>query len=162
MWTFALVHLRLADNNSLQLDPDNEVQPDVSVWIDETHGGNVRPTPEGVLTGAPELIVEVAASSEANDLHDKLRVYRRNGVHEYLVWLAYEQEIRWYALQDEEYRLLIQDEQGVLHSQVFPGLWLDPARFWAGDLADLLQVLQAGLTTPDHAAFIDSLQADHT
>jgi Uma2 family endonuclease len=37
------------------------------------------------VEGAPELIVEIAASSASYDLHDKLRVYRRNGVQEYIV-----------------------------------------------------------------------------
>jgi Uma2 family endonuclease len=151
--------LRMADNNSLQLDPDNEVQPDVCVWIDARFGGIVSATPRSKLTGAPELIVEAAASSAAYDLHDKLHIYRCNGVREYLVLSAYEQETRWYVLQDEEYHLLTPDEQGVIRSRIFPGLWLDPARFWAGDLAGLLDVLQAGLSTPEHAVFIQSLKA---
>lgn len=34
----------------------------------------------GGREGAPELVVEVDASSAAIDLHDKRRAYRRNGV----------------------------------------------------------------------------------
>ena len=48
--------------------------------------------------GAPELIVEIAASSAAIDLHDKLRSYRRNGVQEYEVWRVLEQQIDWFEL----------------------------------------------------------------
>ncbi len=33
-----------------------------------------------------ELIVEIAASTVSLDLHQKLNVYRRNQVQEYLVW----------------------------------------------------------------------------
>lgn len=40
--------------------------------------------------GAPERIVELAASSASYDLYDKLQVYRRNGVQEYLVWQVYD------------------------------------------------------------------------
>ncbi|MGB3239101.1 MAG: Uma2 family endonuclease, partial [Geitlerinemataceae cyanobacterium] len=47
-------------------------------------GGQSVISADGYVEGAPELIVEVAASSAAYDLHDKKRVYRRNGVREYL------------------------------------------------------------------------------
>jgi Uma2 family endonuclease len=47
-----------------------------------------------LLEGAPELIVEIAASTASYDLHDKLRAYRRNGVREYLVWVVLEEEFR--------------------------------------------------------------------
>ena len=43
--------------------------------------------------------------------------------------------------------------------QLFPGLYLDPARFWQGDLAGLLDVLRRGLATPEHAAFVERLRA---
>ncbi len=40
------------------------------------------------MAGAPELVVEVAASSASYDLHSTFHVYvyRRNGVREYVVW----------------------------------------------------------------------------
>ena len=38
--------------------------------------------------------MEVAASSASHDLHDKLNVYRRNGVREYLVWRTLDEEER--------------------------------------------------------------------
>ena len=41
--------------------------------------------PFDYIEGAPELIGEIAASRAACDLHDKLHIYRRNGVREYLV-----------------------------------------------------------------------------
>lgn len=111
------------------------------------------------LEGAPELIVEVSASSAAYDLHEKLRVYRRNGVQEYLVLLAHEQETRWFQLVEGEYKLMQPDKEGILHSQIFPGLHLHSDRFWSDDLAGLLKVLQAGLTTSEHRAFVAELQA---
>ena len=37
--------------------------------------------------------MEVAASSASHDLHDKLNVYRRNGVREYLVWRTLDERI---------------------------------------------------------------------
>ncbi|MEB3343019.1 Uma2 family endonuclease [Okeania sp.] len=45
---------------------------------------------DGYVEGAPELIVEISASSASIDLHDKLKAYRSNQVQEYLVWRFYD------------------------------------------------------------------------
>jgi|GEM_PF-6129912 Uma2 family endonuclease len=68
--------------------------------IDESAGGQTRLTAEGYLEGAPELVIEIAASSAALDLGDKKQAYRRNGVTEYLVWQVFENQIDWYSLTD--------------------------------------------------------------
>jgi Uma2 family endonuclease len=148
--------VRTADNATLRLDLDNELQPDVAVWLE---GGNAFVDDDDYLQGAPELIVEVAGSSAAIDLHDKLNAYRRNGVQEYLVLLTHEQETRWFRFENGETYRIEADEQGVLHSQVLPGLYFDTHRFWQGDLAGLLAVLQQGLASEEHAAFVKQLQA---
>jgi len=150
--------LEIADNATLRLDLDNEPQPDVSVWID---GGNAFVDDDDYLQGAPELLVEVAGSSAAIDLNQKLQVYRRNGVAEYLVLLTYEQEVRWYAFEQGETVQIEPDADGVLCSRVFPGLYLQPTRFWAGDLAGVLAVLRSGLATPEHAAFVARLRMNN-
>jgi Uma2 family endonuclease len=98
-----------------------------------------------------ELIVEIAASSASYDVHDKRRVYARNGVQEYLVLKTYEKEATWFVLREGVYELLQPDEQGILHSKVFPGLWLQPAALWASDLATMLAVAQEGLASAEHA-----------
>ena len=150
------------DNGTLRLDNDNEPQPDISVWIDETLGGQATVSDDDYLEGAPELLVEVAASTAAYDLHDKFHAYRRNGIQEYLVLQVYERQAVWYRWQEGAYSPLAPDEQGVLRSQIFPGLWLDPARFWAGDLAGVLAVLRQGLASAEHATFVQTLQARAT
>lgn len=150
--------VRAADNQSLRLDLENEVQPDVAVWLDETVGGQVHAPDSRIIEGAPELIIEIAASSAAYDLHDKLRVYRRNGVQEYLVLVVHEQQTLWHQWREERYELLAPDEKGVLKSDVFPGLWLNSPAFWDGDLAALLATLQEGLQTAEHAAFVGQLE----
>ena len=104
-------------------------------------------------------MVEVAASNASYDLHEKLRVYRRNGVQEYLVLLTHEQEIRWFYLVDGEYKLLLSNDTGVWQSQCFPGLHLHGNLFWADDMAGLLKWLQAGLTTAEHQTFVAQPQA---
>ncbi|MGL5064477.1 MAG: Uma2 family endonuclease, partial [Microcoleus sp.] len=59
------------------LDGDNEPQPDALLRIE--NGGNSRITDDDYVQGAPELIVEIAASTASYDLHDKKKAYRRNG-----------------------------------------------------------------------------------
>ena len=149
--------VQMADNATLRLDVDTEVQPDACMWID---GGRVQISEDDYLEGAPELIIEVAASSASYDLHDKLGAYQRNRVQEYLVLLAYEQRARWHVWADEAYQMLQPDEQGALRSQVFPGLHFHPSRFWAGDLAGVLEVLKNGLETTEHATFVRDLQQE--
>jgi Uma2 family endonuclease len=110
------------------------------------------------LEGPPELIVEVAASSASYDLHDKLRAYRRNGVQEYVVWRVYDRQIDWFQLISKEYIPLVLGDDGVVHSQVFPGLRLAVSALLTGDLALVLAELQKGIGTPEHAAFVERLR----
>jgi Uma2 family endonuclease len=146
------------DNATIRLDLENVVQPDAFLRLVAEKGGKTQVSNDDFLEGPPELIVEIAASSAAYDLHEKLRVYRRNGVQEYLVLLAYEQETRWFELLDDEYRLLSPAGDGTLRSRIFRGLYFQNDLFWADDLDGLLQVAQAGLASPEHAAFVSRLQ----
>ena len=150
------------DNVTLRLDFENEVQPDAVLRLEPALGGQSTVTEDDYLEGAPELIVEIAASSASYDLHDKRRVYARNGVREYIVAQTYEQYLDWFIWREGVYESLQADEQGVLRSEVFPGLWLQPATLWAGDLATMLAVLQEGLASPEHAAFVEGLKAKMT
>ncbi|MFN8492258.1 MAG: Uma2 family endonuclease [Caldilineaceae bacterium] len=151
--------LRAVDNTSIILNQKNEYQPDISVWIDETFGGQARVGESQMLEGAPELAIEIAASSASIDLKTKKKVYQRHGVREYIVLLAHERAIRWFVLQQGEYQLLLADQDGILRSRHFPGLWFDEKSFWGRDLAQLFTVLQQGLATPEHAEFVTQLQA---
>lgn len=148
----------LGDNVTVRLDYENELQPDALLRIETAAGGQSRLSEDDYIEGPPELIVEVAASSAAYDLHDKLRVYARSGVLEYIAVQMYEQEIDWFVLREGVYEALQPDKSGVIKSEVFPGLWLDTAAFWAGDLAQILAVLQKGLASSEHAAFLARLQ----
>lgn len=147
-----------ADNTTVRLDNENEVQPDAFLRLDPKFGGRSRITEDDYLEGPPELILEVAASSAAYDLNAKLRVYQRNGVQEYLAIQMYEQRIDWFVLREGVYEALKPDESGVLRSEVFPGLWLQPSAFWSGDLAGMLAVLQEGVKSPEHAELVERLR----
>jgi Uma2 family endonuclease len=135
----------VCDNTTVRLDAENEPQPDALLRIDQAWGGQSRISEDDYIEGAPELIVEIAASSASYDLHDKRRAYQRNGVREYLVWLTQEQDFRWYVLQEGEYELQSPDELGILRSQVFPGLQLAVTALLAGDMQRVLAVLQEGI-----------------
>jgi Uma2 family endonuclease len=133
------------DNTSLRLDLDNEPQPDAFLmWLPE-HGGQAKIDDEDYVAGAPELIVEVAASSVSYDLHVKLNAYRRNGVREYVVWRVEDRQIDWFVLRGGAYERLPAGADGVYRSEVFPGLWLDAEAMLAGNMLKVLQVVQQGL-----------------
>ena len=133
-----------ADNATIRLDLENEPQPDGLLRILESHGGQSRLDADGYVTGSPELVVEITASSVSYDLHEKKRAYHRNGVREYLVWLVEEERIAWWELKDGDYVLLEPDPSGILRSGVFPGLWLDAMALLRGDLARVLETVREG------------------
>ena len=149
----------VCNNATVRLDYENEPQPDAMLRLEPAHGGTSRVSEDDYVEGPPDLVVEVAASSAAYDLHEKLRSYQRNGVREYLVLQVYEQQVRWFVLREGAYVPLEPDEAGVLRSEIFPGLWLQSGAIWTGDLAQLLSVLQEGLASPQHAEFAKRLQA---
>lgn len=148
--------VQVADNSTIHLDLDNDPQPDACLYVRPSHGGQIKKE-NGFIVGAPELILEVSGSSVSYDLNAKLNAYRRNGVREYLVHRVYDGEFDWFILREGQYDRLAPDADGVLRSREFPGLWLKPDAMLAGDLAQVLQVLQAGLASPEHQAFLQRL-----
>ena len=104
----------------MRFDADNEPQPDALLRIEV--GGQSRISEDDYVEGAPELIVEIAASSASLDLHSKLKVYLRNQVQEYLVWRVYECQFDWFRLREGEYIQLEPNADGVICYQFFPGL----------------------------------------
>jgi Uma2 family endonuclease len=148
-----------AANATVRLDLDNEPQPDSFLCIAARAGGQTSISDDDYLVGAPELVVEVTASGASYDLHDKKRAYRRNGVREYVVWRTEDGALDWFVLRGGRYVRLRAGEDGVLRSEVFSGLWLDPAALLAGDVARVLACLQRGLASPEHAAFAARLRA---
>jgi Uma2 family endonuclease len=109
------------------------------------------------VEGAPELVAEVAASSASIDLGDKKRAYRRNGVQEYIVWRVFDRKIDWFQLEDDDYVSLPTDEQGIIRSHVFPGLWLDLSALLNGEMQQVLAVLQQGINSEEHQQFVQQL-----
>ncbi len=144
----------VGNNSTVRLDLDNEPQPDAVLFVP---GRQAAIGTDDYIEGAPELVVEVAASSAAIDLHDKKRAYRRNGVREYLVWRTLEQQFDWFGLQADEYVAQQPDENGIIRSQVFPGLWLAVSALLLGEMTTVLSVLQSGLNSTEHQEFVQQL-----
>jgi Uma2 family endonuclease len=128
--------VRLADNATVLLDARTEVQPDACLWREQP--GGPRLTPDHYIDGAPQLVVEIAASSASYDLHEKLRAYERNGVQEYVVWRVVDGMIDWFRLRDGAYTWVEPDESGIVDSTVFPGLRLHVPKMLNDDIAGVL------------------------
>jgi Uma2 family endonuclease len=146
------------DNTSAVLGNDSEPQPDASLLILPECGGQTR-VEDRWIRGTPDLIVEVASSSESYDLHEKRDDYERYGVREYLVYAARQERLYWWVRRGEGYEELQPGPDGVFRSETFPGLWLDAAALSQADGAKMHEVLRQGLATPEHATFVEKLQS---
>ncbi|MBD2260234.1 Uma2 family endonuclease [Pseudanabaena sp. FACHB-2040] len=147
----------VGDAPTVRLDLDNEPQPDAVLLIDEAAGGQSRLSEDDYIEGPPELVVEIAASSVAIDLHAKKQAYRRNGVKEYIVWQVLDQKLSWFYLEQGEYRELSADPDRILRSRIFPGLWLAVEALLAEDMRQVLAVVQAGVQSAEHGDFVQKL-----
>ena len=135
------------------MGPKDMPQPDIFLRILPAFGG--QSTDAGkYAAGAPELIVEVSGSSLSRDLGIKLDLYRRAGVREYLTVQLQPRAVIWRQLARSRYREIPADEDGVLRSRIFPGLWLDAQALSKGKLAG---AAERGLASPEHGAFVRRL-----
>lgn len=157
-YAIATPGVRSAVNSTARLGPDDVPQPDGLLRLLPECGGRSRVDDEGYLQGAPELVVEIAASSASADTRQKLATYRRAGVREYLVWRTEDGAVDWWKLEEDEYRPLPPDAAGLLRSGVFPGLVLNATALLADDGPGLLAALQEGLRGAEHAAFAAELR----
>jgi Uma2 family endonuclease len=129
--------VRVSGPATILLDRDNEPEPDAIMFKREA--GTATVSDSGYIVGAPELAVEIAASTRSIDLNDKFRAYRRNGVQEYLVWVTAEDRLFWFSLEDGDYVELQPDQSGLIESRVFPGLRLNVGALLNGDVAGVLR-----------------------
>jgi Uma2 family endonuclease len=149
----------VADNNTIRLDDENEPQSDISLFIPTNAGGQSTVSEDDYLTGAPELVFEVTASTRSYDLGIKKGVYEEFGALEYIVWRVQDEAIDWLLLRDGAYVRTAPDADDIFRSKIFPGLWLDWKALLTGDLARVFAVVQQGCATPEHKAFVERLAA---
>ncbi len=144
-------------NATTILGEESEPQPDLGLRILTAFGGHSRETEDDYVAGPPELLAEIAASSRALDLHAKRDDYRNAGVYEYVVVSVEEPELHWFDFQASE--MIRPNRQGISKSRVFPGLWIEVEALLARDRKRLLAILEQGLASRPHAAFVKRLQA---
>ncbi len=144
------------DNATNILGPESEPQPDACLLIGVPGLGQTRDQNE-YIAGAPELIVEVAASTEAIDLHRKRDDYERAGVREYVVVVLRQQRVVWWVSRNGVFEELPAGPDGIFRSEVFPGLWLDPVALLGQHRGRVQEVLRQGLATAEHASFVARL-----
>jgi Uma2 family endonuclease len=149
--------LGLIHQTTTILGENSEPEPDGGLYILPSHGGTCHSETGKTLTGAPEFVVEIANSTVAIDLNQKKRDYETFGVQEYLVILAPTQTVKWWELVEGEYQEIPVSGDGLLHSRVFPGLWLDPVGPFQATNRPLLHALRLGVMSPEFKAFASQL-----
>jgi hypothetical protein len=142
-------------NATTILGEESEPQPDNILRILADYGGQSS-IPEKYVCGAVELIVEVAVSSRAIDLHAKRDDYKKAGVIEYLVICVDPPELLWHHFTDDT--LLSPDKKGVIKSHVFPGLWVHAQALLDLDSAKLREVVEQRIASRPHGAFVRKLE----
>ena len=152
----------VGDAPTVRLDPMNEPQPDLVLFIDPDYGGRAKVTEDDYIAGSPELLAEIAASTVSIDLGTKKVAYERNGVQEYLVWRVLDRQMDWFWLQDGGYVDLLADADGITRSRVFPGLWLDRTALINDEMQRVMAVLQLGMASADYHQFIERLNSFKT
>ena len=149
---------RVRDHATAILSPTSEPQPDCALIIDPAYGGQTGYSEDGYATGPPELIVEVASSSESIDLNAKRRDYEQAGVLEYVVVVVRQRVVRWFRLHEAVYQEVVTPDDGILKSATFPGLWLAAEALVQLDGAAVMEALRQGLARPEHQAFVQQLR----
>jgi hypothetical protein len=95
-------------------------------------------------------------------LHQKKELYQAAGVKEYIVVLLNGQQIRWHRLVGDRYQELQITPGGFIKSVVFPGLWLNVDALITENSTKLLEALELGLASTEHAEFVDELDRRRT
>lgn len=128
-------------DTTMRLDA-TEVQPDASILRVPPQPGDGEMRTDGYIYGPPLLAAEVAASSASYDLHTKLEAYQRAGVQEYIVWQTLQGRFSWFRLRDGVYVPLRADANGVIESEVCPGLRMPVDDLLAGRYRSVLSALR--------------------
>ena len=145
-------------NSTDILGPESEPEPDTCLLILPEHGGQTWEDSDGYLNGAPELNAEVSWATESIDLHRKKSDYEKAGVREYIVAALRQQQVFWFVRRRGKFRDLVPGTGGLIRSEIFPGLWLDPDALLRRDQKRLQAVLRQGLASAEHAAFVAKLE----
>ncbi len=148
---------------SIPLDNRNVLQPNATLRILDTHRGQCKLTSDRHFDGVPELIAEIASTSKGVEDWIRRGVYRCYGVREYIVWGLAEHTVNWFTYPSGSYscsdkhNTLNPGSDGIIRSEVFPGLWLDPIALMNNDTMRVVRVAQLGHGSPEHCEFVAEL-----
>ncbi|MGL6077061.1 MAG: Uma2 family endonuclease [Fimbriiglobus sp.] len=148
--------LGVINKTTVILGKQSEPEPDGGLFVLPSHGGSCQFQDGKTLSGAPELLVEIANSTASMDLNQKKADYEKAGVQEYVVVLCESETVVWYHLVKGVYEEL-EPIDGIYQSHVFPGLWLDPAGPFAANNSTIHTALRDGLASAEHGAFVSKL-----
>jgi hypothetical protein len=151
--------VEVLSNATSILSEQSEPQPDLAMRIMPDCGGQSRTNKKGYVVGAPELVAEIAHSTVAIDMGRKKDDYEQAGVREYVVLCVEEEELYWFDFESKG--RIAADARGIYRSRVFPGLWVHGPALVERRLSRLLKVLNQGLASPEHGAFVKRLAAAH-
>lgn len=147
------------DNTTLVLGDQSEPQPDLFLRILPECGGQTTTSEDDYLHGAPELLIEIAHSSYAIDLHEKRDDYARAGGLEYLVLNLHDRRLHWFDLAADKQ---LSTEDGIYRMRTMPGLWIHAEAVLAKDYKIMMANLEEGVASAEHQAFVEKLAAQRT
>jgi Uma2 family endonuclease len=115
-------------------------EPDI-IFVAREHLDRFRDT---YLDGPADLVVEIISrDSRARDRGDKFYEYEQGGVREYWLLDYLRRQAEFYQLgADGIYRLVPVGADGIYHSAVLEGLWLNVEWLWQEPLPPLMSVLR--------------------
>jgi len=131
-------------------------QPDSFLAIKKEFGGQSW-IEDSYCHGSPELAVEICRTSASYDLHQKLQLYQKGGVREYVALIVNERRVRWMVLRDGRFEDVALPADGIYRSAVFPGLWLNTKAVASEDGAGVLKTLEKGMKSAEHKSFVREL-----
>ena len=140
--------IEVLDNVTLLLGENDEPQPDLLVRVLESHGGISRIDDEGYISGPVELVIEISDSTLHYDRGRKRLAYAAHGIQEYWVVSLPDQKIHAESLVSQ--RPIAPNRQGIIGSQVFPGLKVDVAALFGFNHEQLVPIARSGLKTAAH------------
>lgn len=148
--------LGVADNVTVILGEDDEVQPDLIMRCLAERRGRSHLTEKKYVQGPPELVAEIALSSKSIDLHLKKNRYALAGVMEYIVVCIQPRQLRWFDLRKDTQIKAGRD--GIFRSRAFPGLWIHGEGLLHGNSELTLDALHKGLRSSEHESFRNSIE----
>jgi Uma2 family endonuclease len=121
----------------VRLRPGLRRVPDL-LFVAKARADMIQPT---LIEGAPDLIVEIVSpDSVERDWREKYLEYQTAGVGEYWVVDLEYQRMAVYWLDEQGHYQAASVEEGVYHSQVLPGFWLQAEWLWQEPLPNELDV----------------------